>query len=174
MRVILRYRSEWLVKDVFCHSERAILPALSFWTSFWARKNPYCECGISLMRMYLRFICDLPNERAGFFAIAQNDMSRGFLHYDRGFSFIVILNELLGEEESLPWVRVRSSENVIGFYLWLVQWVRGILHCVQNDIQAGFLSFWTSFWARKNPWKSLINIKYLWSFCAFRQNAYNK
>ena len=29
--------------------------------------------------------------------------------------FFVILNELLGEEESLLWVRVRSSETFIGF-----------------------------------------------------------
>jgi len=49
---------------------------------------------------------------------------------------------------------------------WFVQWVRKILHCVQNGIFLVYegkydatsygvnrlvLSFWTSFWARKNP-----------------------
>jgi len=29
-------------------------------------------------------------------------------------------------------VGVQSIENVIGFHLWFVHWVRGILHCVQN------------------------------------------
>jgi len=42
-------------------------------------------------------------------------------------SFIVILNELLGEEESLQRVVRQSSENVIEFYLWFVPWVLGIL-----------------------------------------------
>jgi len=35
-------RSEWHAKGDFYHSKRATTLYLSFWTSFWARKNP---CG---------------------------------------------------------------------------------------------------------------------------------
>jgi len=48
--------------------------------------------------------------------------------------FFVILNELLGEEESLQRVVWWSGENVIDLYIWFVHSVRGVLHCIQNDM----------------------------------------
>jgi hypothetical protein len=47
------------------------------------------------------FIYDSPKEHARFFTIVQNDISRWFLSFWTSSSFFIILNELLGEEESL-------------------------------------------------------------------------
>jgi len=122
-------RSEWHTKCVF----------LSFWTNFWARKNPYCGCGCEVVNMLLVIIFDSPKEYARFFTMFRMTCQ---------VRFFVILNELLGEEESLQWVWVRSCEHVIGYYLWFTYWVREILHYVQNDMPSAFFchserAFWS-------------------------------
>jgi len=48
------------------------------------------------MKLLAAFIYDSSNQYARFFTVVQNDISG---------AFFVILNELLGEEESYQWVR---------------------------------------------------------------------
>jgi len=80
--------------------------------------------------MYLTFICDLPHECAGFFAIAQNDMSR---------AFFVILNKLLG--------RGRISTVSAGFGVVIIlsfficdssREYAGFFAIAQNDLSRAF------------------------------------
>ncbi len=66
---------------VFCHSERA----------FGRGRIPRVIWQVEVIGMFAMFNYDWSNQYAGFFAIAQNDISG---------VFFVILNELLGEEES--------------------------------------------------------------------------
>ena len=81
-----------------------------------------------VVKLMADFIYDSPNEYARFFTIVQNDMPGGFpamstqdsslsfrmtfpggfCHSERVPPFFVILNELLGEEESLP-LKVRDK-----------------------------------------------------------------
>ena len=127
------------VHGILHYVQNGILIDLSFWTSFWARKNPYSECGCWVVNMLLVIIFDSPKEYARFFTMFRMTCQ---------VRFFVILNELLGEEESLQWVWVRSCEHVIGYYLWFTYWVREILHYVQNDMPSAFFchserAFWS-------------------------------
>jgi len=63
----------------------------------------------------------------------------------------VILNELLERKNPCCWGDIKRSETFIAFKTWFVQWVREILHFVQNDISRWILSFWTSFWRGRIP-----------------------
>jgi len=152
-------RSEWH-SGAFCHCIKVLPLGLSFWTSFWARKNPYGLVRVGLgqlswfvilnalfgrgrisamlvkvwvVKILSPFKHDSSNEYAGFFTAFRMTFWGVLSLYKSPSPWFVILNELLGEEESLQRVVRQSSENVIEFYLWFVQWVRGILHCVQND-----------------------------------------
>ena len=67
------------------------------------------------------------------------------------FLFFVILNELLGEEESQR-VEGNWSKVFNTIWTWFVQWVRRILRYrpptgrqAQNDIPVEFLAFWGSY-----------------------------
>jgi hypothetical protein len=57
---------------------------------------------LGVVKMYLMFICDSPHECAGFFAMLRMTFQGRFLSFwTSHFPLFVILNELLGEEESL-------------------------------------------------------------------------
>ena len=144
---------------------------LSFWTSFWARKNPYYEC--AFMSYTIRKKCfkhDSSNGYAGFFTTFRMTCLEVF-YSERAIPFFVILNELLGEEESLLWVcfmsytigkkcfKHDSSNEYAGFFTnvqndifrWFLLFCKGHSFCfVIVHEPFLFLSFWTSFWARKN------------------------
>jgi len=117
---------------------------LSFWTRFWARKNPSIECVSRSSETVASLILDLSYQCARFFTIVQNDKQRGML-----LSF---------------WTRFWARKNPYSEYGSGVVKMELTFICdsspecarfftiVQNDKQRGMLlSFWTRFWARKNP-----------------------
>jgi len=118
---------------------------LSFWTSFWARKNPYYECALWVIRLgksVLNMIRPMSTRDS---SLTFRMTCRGVFYSERAIPFFVILNELLGEEESLRLVyEFELSDEIRVGKLWYVQLARKILHCVQNDMPRRFSAIRTS------------------------------
>ena len=75
---------------------------LSFWTSFWARKNPYGVGEGMSSETFIAFQTWFAQGVRGILHYVQNDMAEAFfVILNEPFPLIAILNELLGEEESL-------------------------------------------------------------------------
>ena len=112
--------------------------SLSFWTRFWARKNPYSGWN-EIVSFHLWFAhwereilhCVQNNKRRFFFL---NECERFFTAFRMTSSVCLSF-----------WTRFRARKNpysgwneVVSFHLWFAHRERGILSCVQNDIWREF------------------------------------
>jgi len=96
----------------YCHSERA----------FGRGRIPTVSAGFEVWQCY--FLSFMIRPLRTWDSSLRSEWQAGVILPLRTWdsSFIVILNELLGEEESLQWVRGLRCDNVISFHLWSVLW----------------------------------------------------
>jgi len=127
-----------------CHSERASLLFLSFWTRFWARKNPYRECEKGSCKIVASLIHDSSHQCARFFTIVQNDLQRGVLFWTSFLLFLSFWTRFWARKNPSIECVSRSSETVASLILDSSPECARFFTIVQNDKQRG-MSFWTSF-----------------------------
>ena len=123
---------------------------LSFWTSLWARKNPYSEGEVISIEDVTGFIYDSSNLYPGFFTAFRMTYQVFFCHSERAFGRgrIPPWRAKLWLLKMLPAFICDLSNEYERFFTafrmtsrcGFVQSVRGILHRVQNDISGWFRS----------------------------------